>query len=570
VQASLRGDVARSDAVAVERPERPLGGDALAVALAAGTVVLIFAGHLAIDRGWMQWGPSAPIALRAFGAAIALAVGVVRLAAYRGRRAPAALIVGAAFLGVGVLQTARTLISTIGVHIEAPLYYAASIKMGWAQSTYLAVVLILGTLLVSAYHRRRGERPLGRYAFVGLAIALGVIAMVGPWFGAFPGGIDPDGNVVARPAFAWTVTAHLFLLTMLWRRPDVGATPEGRWLSFGVYVSLLDTLLVAPFWSAAAAAGTSSFSAVLNLVTHAIVGGGVVVGMVALARAEAASADRERAQQREQARIEAALARQAARLQHANEELAQYAYLASHDLQEPLRMVTSYLQLVERRYREVLDDEGREFMRFAVEGALRMKRLTNDLLVYSQVSARPLEPVESNAASALAAARDNLAATVAETRATITHDDLPTVPMAEVELVQLFQNLIGNALKFAREGVPPAVHVAATREGDAWHFTLRDNGIGIDTKYHDRVFAVFQRLHASDAVPGSGIGLALCRKIVERHGGRIWFESTPGEGTVFHWTIPARFEPPPRDPDDEDPELADRVTTLIGRARELA
>jgi signal transduction histidine kinase len=540
------------------------------VALGAFVLAVIVAGHVALDGGWIEWGLAPPVALRAFAAATAFGIGVVQLAAYRGRRRPAALLVGMAFLGVGIIKATRVAVVLVGEQLGATELYSVSVRMGWAQSVFLPVVLVLGMLLVSPQVRRRGEQAWPRVVFVLLSVALIAVATVGSWHPAFPGDIVSP-SVASRPDAAWAIAAHLFLLSMLWRRPDVSATAEGRWLTFAMYVALLNQLLVAPFWTVGSPAGASTLNAFLKLVTFVIVGCGVAVGMVAMARSEAAAADRERERQAEQQRIEAALARQAARLTHANEELAQYAYLASHDLQEPLRMVTSYLQLIERRYHGVLDEEGREFMRFAVDGAVRMKRLTNDLLLYSQVSARPVEPAETDAGEAFAVARANLAVAIRETNASVTSDPLPPVPMAPVEIVQLLQNLIANALKFRREGVDPSVHLSAERHGDELLFALADNGIGIEAQHHERVFGVFQRLHPVDSIPGSGIGLALCRKIVERHGGSIWFESTVGEGTTFRWTIPVTVAAPSEAVGEGvDAELEERVTSLIDRAREIA
>ncbi|CAN5651579.1 hypothetical protein BH23DEI1_BH23DEI1_07600 [soil metagenome] len=545
----------------------------IAAVIAAAIVVMtvILAGHVAIDRGWLSWGPSAPIGFRAFTSALSLTVGVVMLAGYRGRRSPDSLIVGAAVFGVGVIQGARAIISVVGVQLADPAWYTVSIKMGWAQGVFLPTVLILGLMLVSARRRRSGERSAPRITFVLATLALGAAALLGPLLPGFPGGIVPD-EVVARPAMAWPAALHLFLLSMIWRRPDVSNTPTGRWLTFAVYVGLLKHLLVAPFWSSAPlqAAASSSFNSTLDLLTILLIAIGAVRGMIATAQAEASAAERAAAQRREQARVEAELLRQAARLRRANEELGQYAYFASHDLQEPLRMITSYLQLVERRYRDVLDDEGREFMGFAVDGAHRMKRLVNDLLTYSQLGAEALDSGMHDANDALAAARRNLTVAIEDAGATITAEELPSVPLAEIELVQLFQNLVGNALKFARPGVPPVITVRAERTGAFWRFELTDNGRGIEKRYHDRAFAPFQRLERDEAVPGSGIGLALCRKIVARHDGRIWFDSVPGSGTTFYWTLPVEAPSSTMDgAGDHDGDLEHRVTTLIERARAL-
>jgi light-regulated signal transduction histidine kinase (bacteriophytochrome) len=239
----------------------------------------------------------------------------------------------------------------------------------------------------------------------------------------------------------------------------------------------------------------------------------------------------------ERSRAEARLKEQAAALARSNEDLQQFAYVASHDLQEPLRMVTGYLQLIERRYSDRLDDDADEFIAYAVDGATRMKRLINDLLAYSRVGTRgqPFEPVALE--DALSHVLRDLSLTIQESRAVVTHDPLPAVMADPLQIGQLFQNLIGNALKFSGDE-PPRVHVGAERDGAMWAIAVRDHGIGFDPKYADRVFAIFERLHSRD-VPGTGIGLAVCKRIVERHGGHIRVESTPGEGATFIFTLPA-------------------------------
>ena len=224
-------------------------------------------------------------------------------------------------------------------------------------------------------------------------------------------------------------------------------------------------------------------------------------------------------------------------LKRSNQELEQFAYVASHDLQEPLRMVTSFLQLLEKRYRDRLGADAAEFIRYAVEGAGHMKSLISDLLGYSRLgtTARPFAPTDCEAV--LERALANLTVAVAESGASVTHDPLPVVCIDEQEFVQLFQNLIGNALKF-RSSEWPRIHLSASRSGKDWLFSVRDNGIGIEPRFAERIFVIFQRLHGREEYPGTGIGLALCKKIVERHGGRIWVESELGRGAAFFFTVP--------------------------------
>lgn len=200
-------------------------------------------------------------------------------------------------------------------------------------------------------------------------------------------------------------------------------------------------------------------------------------------------------------------------------------------------MVASYTQLLSRRYKGKLDQDADEFIHFAVDGATRMQGLINDLLKYSRVGTRGSPFVATDCDKVLDDALANLAIAIRESGAVITRDPLPAVIADPIQLTQLFQNLVGNAIKFRKPGDAPRIHVGARRINDGWEFSVRDNGIGISPEYFDRVFVIFQRLHAKEEYPGTGIGLALCKKIVERHGGRIWVASRPGDGATFLFTI---------------------------------
>jgi PAS domain S-box-containing protein len=224
-------------------------------------------------------------------------------------------------------------------------------------------------------------------------------------------------------------------------------------------------------------------------------------------------------------------------LNRSNEELGQFAYIASHDLQEPLRMVASYTQLLSRRYQGRLDTDADEFIAFAVDGATRMQHLIDDLLAYSRVGTKGQDLLETSSEDALRQALLNLRSAIGESGAVVTHDPLPTVLADEMQLVQLFQNLVGNAIKYQDPGVP-RIHVSAIRNsGKKWIFAVQDNGLGIDPLYFDKIFGVFQRLHGRDEFAGTGIGLAICKKIVERHGGSISVESKPGHGSTFRFAL---------------------------------
>jgi PAS domain S-box-containing protein len=223
-------------------------------------------------------------------------------------------------------------------------------------------------------------------------------------------------------------------------------------------------------------------------------------------------------------------------LNRSNEELGQFAYIASHDLQEPLRMVASYTQLLSRRYAGKLDSDADEFIAFAVDGATRMQRLIQDLLTYSRVGTKGKDLLNTSSEDALRHALSNLRGAIEESGALVTHDPLPEVLADEMQLVQLFQNLIGNAIKYQNSGTPK-IHIAASNGGKQYSFSVQDNGLGIDPQYFERIFGLFQRLHKREEFAGTGIGLAICKKIVERHGGQISVESQLGSGSTFRFAL---------------------------------
>ncbi len=236
-------------------------------------------------------------------------------------------------------------------------------------------------------------------------------------------------------------------------------------------------------------------------------------------------------------RVAAELERRAIELERSNADLAQFAYVASHDLSEPLRMVSSYVQLLERRYSDQLDQDAHEFIEFAVDGVNRMQRLIEDLLAYSRVGTSEYRLERVDVGALVEDTLRGMRATVADSGAIVTHDSLPEIVGDPGQLRQLFQNLVSNGIKFVEEG-PPRVHVSAERDGHEWRFAVGDNGIGIDPHHADRIFAVFKRLHGRDSYPGSGIGLSICKRIVERHNGRIWVEPNEGGGSRFCFTLP--------------------------------
>ncbi|NQT73943.1 MAG: PAS domain S-box protein, partial [Chloroflexi bacterium] len=226
-------------------------------------------------------------------------------------------------------------------------------------------------------------------------------------------------------------------------------------------------------------------------------------------------------------------------LEHSNKELEQFAYIVSHDLQEPLRMVASYVQLLEKRYKDQLDQDANDFINFAVDGTIRMQQMILDILEYSRVGTkgREFESVDLN--SVLSKVVTNLGGQIEDSGALITHDELPELFAEETQMLQLLQNLIGNAIKFRSEETP-RIHVSGAEDNGSWVISVKDNGIGILHEYHDKIFAVFRKLHAVGKYPGSGIGLAIVAKIVERHGGKIWVDSEPGKGSTFYFAIPKK------------------------------
>lgn len=232
------------------------------------------------------------------------------------------------------------------------------------------------------------------------------------------------------------------------------------------------------------------------------------------------------------------LERSIAELARSNSDLQQFAYVASHDLQEPLRMVASYTQLLAKRYKGQLDEDADEFIAYAVNGANRMQALIQDLLAFSRVDRQGQQFERTSVETLLSYALENLKGAIEDSRAAVTHDPLPDVVADERQLLHVLQNLLSNAIKF-RGSEPPRIHLSAERRGEEWLFSVRDNGIGIDPQYGERIFVIFQRLHTNAEYPGTGIGLSLCKKIVERHGGRIWMESEPGHGATFFFTLPA-------------------------------
>jgi PAS domain S-box-containing protein len=245
----------------------------------------------------------------------------------------------------------------------------------------------------------------------------------------------------------------------------------------------------------------------------------------------------------ERRRLERLAEERTAELARSNAELVQFGYVASHDLQEPLRAVAGSVQLLQKRYSGRLDARADEFIAHAVAGVKQMETLINDLLAFSRVGTHGQSMVKTDCATVLATVLQNLDVAISESGAIVTHDPLPQVTADSTQLAQVFQNLIGNAIKFHGASAP-VIHVSADSQADEWTLSVSDRGIGIEPQYFDRVFEVFQRLHTRKEYPGTGIGLAICKKIVERYGGRIWIEARPGGGSIFRFTLPTKGSRP--------------------------
>lgn len=359
-------------------------------------------------------------------------------------------------------------------------------------------------------------------------------------------------------AFAWAYSLFFFLVKPYQLYPvlvssyfsslmDTVAIGVGTYATGGIdspifviyYASLLGVAFRFGFWETIGAAGIYSASYLLVLAVSGQIEGHAAdiimrVGIMLVMAPLGAFFARESLKET-QGKME--LQKLSRELERSNKELEQFAHVASHDLQEPLRAVASYVGILGQKYKGRLDADADEYISFAVEGAARMQEMIHDLLEYSQAGTRkePFQPVDIN--QALNQAIDSLSFAIKESDATVTYDRLPVITADASQIQHLFQNLLGNAVKFHGQE-PPHLHVSAKRGNDEWIFSVADNGIGIDPRYFERIFLIFEHLHSRSKYGGTGIGLATCKRIVERHGGRIWVESEPGNGATFYFTIP--------------------------------
>ncbi|MFQ5828605.1 MAG: ATP-binding protein [Candidatus Methylomirabilia bacterium] len=508
---------------------------ALVVALALGGVLL----------GDVTWQGSAQLhtLMEVIAALLALFVGVVAMVRFYSRKSNTFFLIGSGFLGTFLLDGYHGVLTSTFVADQFASAPPSLLPWSWISSRLLLSLLLLSSWLTwkreSATGRSWRVSEPGVYVVVG-ALTLASVGLL--TFVSLPRAFYP-GFLVPRPAEL--VPAALFLVAL------IGYLRKGHWKYVDFEHWLVLSLIVGVMGqSLFMAASERLFDAMffgahlLKQLSYVLVLTGLLNSTYYLFRwAEDSAKAIMRANEAlereiiERMRVDDALAEQATELARSNAELEQFAYVASHDLQEPLRMVASYTQLLARRYRGKLDADADEFIGYAVDGATRMRRLVHDLLAYSRVGRHGQAMAPTDCDAVFAAARTNLRAAIEESGAVVTADSLPKVLANETQLVQVFQNLIGNAIKF-RAGRPLGVHIGATRQGSHWLFSVRDDGSGIDPEFAPRVFMIFQRLHARTDCPGTGIGLAVCKKVVESHGGRIWVESEPNKGSTFYFTLP--------------------------------
>jgi len=560
-----------------------------ALAIVVGLISLI---------GWWLLDPAIIQVHRAMfatphNAAIGILLSGVALILILVHRPRAAAACGIATATIGILTLGQYLFD-IDLHVDQLLYKhpaGEGYSMPGRMPPHAAACLIfLGSaLILQRFPKRFTQRPVTLVLIGAAASAIGLIAMTARLRGHDnPVGPGSFGSLAPSASVAFLLLgAGISSCGWTSRKPEEFEIHQLRssvllYATFGmammVIVSVLLTLLVS-IDPEDMSAGLSNRMIVLfgTSIVLAMFGSlgiyllvqplteGIVVKAGTLEKQVREATGTLKSELQEYKRLDAALASQAGRLDRANaelkqsrertaeqarelerlnqelgrsnQELQQFAYVASHDLQEPLRMVASYVQLIERRYKDKLDTDAVEFINFAVDGAKRMQTLINDLLAYSRVSTQGEAMGQTDVNEAIDRALANLQARITDTGATIRRaGEMPTFKADSGQLARLFQNLVGNALKFCQDR-SPVVEISVEGQDEHWRFAIRDNGIGIDPKYADRIFIIFQRLHTRTEYDGTGIGLAVCKRIVERHGGLIWFDSTPGEGTTFYFTI---------------------------------
>ena len=516
----------------------------LAVALFLGFVILR-------DSAW-QGTKQLHTLMEVVATFLAMFVGVMALVRFYSKKNNTFLFLGTAFLGTALLDGYHAVVTSSFFSHLFPSGLSSLIPWSWVASRAFLALLMWLSWLAWRRELRLGEAgKIGERAIYASVAGLTMASFLFFAFVPLPRAYYPELYFHRPEEF---VPALFFLLAL------VGYLTKGQWkhdaFEHWVVLSLIVGLIgQAAFMSFSGLLFDIMFDAAhtLKKVSYVFVLTGLMISMYGLFRKAEESAEtiagvnaalevkntELEGQVAERQRAERTLAEHAEELARSNAELERQVHVASHDLQEPLRAVASYTQLLAKRYTGKLDADADEFIGFVVSGVSRMQRLINDLLEYSRVGSAETRSESVDCTGAYQAACDNLRTRIEESGAAVTSDTLPVVTADESQLVQLFQNLIGNAIKY-RGAEPPRVHVSAVPGDGEWRFGVRDNGIGIDAQYGEQIFEMFQRLHTAAEYPGTGTGLAICKKIVERRGGRIWVESQVGVGSEFCFTIPDR------------------------------
>jgi signal transduction histidine kinase len=459
------------------------------------------------------------VSLDSAAAGLALVSGLMALVRYYTRRTDTFLLVGIGLTGAGMLDVFHVVAATEWYAQWRGVDAAQSAAWTWTASRFFLGVMLSAAFVAGRVHERGGG-PDERLAYAlsaGFLVA-GLLVLVMGWFPpAFFGPTLLGRPQELVPAVLFAVALGTFLSTGRWEWDDFE-----HWLVLSLIVAVIGDALYMPF-SQALSDPPFDVAHVLKVLSYAFVFAGLLANMSRLFRQAERASD--------------LLAEQNEELIRSNRELEQFSYAISHDLQEPLRVISGYTQLLGRRYRGTLDADADEFIDFTVEATERMRDHINGLLEYSRVGRTSRQVQEVALDQVLEQSERVLRQAVAESGATVTADRLPAVRGNPRLLERLFVNLIGNAIKYRRAEVAPRVHVSARAVGEHWELRFADNGIGIEPEYQDRIFGLFQRLHTREEYAGSGIGLALCRRIAEAHGGEIWVRSDPGEGSTFYVTL---------------------------------
>jgi signal transduction histidine kinase len=439
-------------------------------------------------------------------------------------------LIGFALLAAGCMDAFHVLAADRLIHSVSDA--TDFIPISWAISrTFNAVILCLGTGLLLWYPSLR--RPPTWHELWPIGLLLGVIAWLTIYYSANAVLLPQTQFPEAWPTRPWDlVPLCAFLLAGLVLLPRLGRIEDSAFTQ-ALGLSIVPQIAVQLhmlFGSSEIFDAHFNAAHFLKIVAYAMPLAGMIYLYQQALRAEREATLREEAAWR-------AISEANAELQRSNAELEQFAYVASHDLQEPLRMVASYTQLLAKRYQGRLDEDADEFIHFANDGANRMKALINDLLAYSRVGSKGSPFATVSMSKVYQEAKRSLLFALDESAARIDVGDLPLVEGDEGQLVQLLQNLLANAIKYRKDGVTPEITIDCRQEGDRYQFCVSDNGIGIESEYAERIFVIFQRLHGPGAYSGTGIGLALCKRIVQRHQGRIWVESKLGQGACFYFTL---------------------------------